>query len=128
MFFLSVSLQVIENGVIFFGMVTDEFSPHELSADDFPYSDTKPFVAPYWIENDLSQGGNVSYGVFTEDSTLLIEVSDFISQSESVEFSGTWMLVAYWINVPFFGSSDEDEVLVSFSNYDISRVVSRKVL
>jgi hypothetical protein len=111
MFFLSVSLQVIENGVIFFGMVTDEFSPHELSADDFPYSDTKPFVAPYWIENDLSQGGNVSYGVFTEDSTLLIEVSDFISQSESVEFSGTWMLVAYWINVPFFGSSDEDEVL-----------------
>jgi hypothetical protein len=105
------SLYVIENGVIFFGMVTDEFSPHELSADDFPYSDTKPFVAPYWIENDLSQGGNVSYGVFTEDSTLLIEVSDFISQSESVEFSGTWMLVAYWINVPFFGSSDEDEVL-----------------
>ncbi|CAI8026301.1 Deleted in malignant brain tumors 1 protein [Geodia barretti] len=105
------TLYVIENGVIFFGMVTDEFSPHELSADDFPYSDTKPFVAPYWIENDLSQGGNVSYGVFTEDSTLLIEVSDFISQSESVEFSGTWMLVAYWINVPFFGSSDEDEVL-----------------
>lgn len=94
-------------------MVNDEFSPYEFSAVSVQYPDTKPFVAPYWIDNDLSVGGNVSYGVFTGESALLDEVSNFISISESIEFSGTWMLVAYWIDVPFFGSSDED-IAVSF--------------
>ena len=106
-------------------MVNDEFSPYELSAVDLQYPDTRPFVAPYWIENDLSQGGNVSYGVFTGVSAPLVEVSNFISQSEGVQFSGTWMLVAHWIMVPFFGSIYEDEITVSVFVTESSRHINK---
>ena len=88
------------------------FSPHEFSAVGVQYPDTKPFVAPYWIDNNLSSGGTVSYGVFTGDSTLLDEVSNFISISENIQFSGVWMLVAYWNDIPLFGFGSD--VAVSF--------------
>ena len=80
------------------------------------YPDTEPFVAPYWIENDLSEGGNISYNNLTGDSELLFQVSNFISRSEDVEFCGTWMLVAHWINIPLYGSDEEDAVSETFGH------------
>ena len=58
------------------------------------------FVAPYWIDNDPSVQGNVSYEVHAQDSTSLEDVNAFISRNLSIEFSGVWMLVAFWQNVP----------------------------
>ena len=73
-------------------------------------SGTTSFTTPYWVDNDPSQGGSVSYEVHTGSSPLLSQVSDYISSSQSVEFSGTWMLVAYWLNVPEFGSDKVSQV------------------
>ena len=58
------------------------------------------FVAPYWIDNDPSIQGSVSYEVHAQGSTSLEDVNAFISRNLSIEFSGVWMLVAFWQNVP----------------------------
>ena len=58
------------------------------------------FVAPYWIDNDPSIQGNVSYGVHVQGSSSLQLVSDFISRDQEIEFSGLWMLVAFWQDLP----------------------------
>ena len=60
------------------------------------------FIAPYWVDNDPSMGGSVSYEVHSGTNSLLNQVSNGISRIEGVEFSGTWMLVAYWLDVPLF--------------------------
>ena len=58
------------------------------------------FVAPYWIDNDPSIEGNVSYSVVVRDNELLQTVSNYIAQSQRISFNGTWMLIAYWLDVP----------------------------
>ena len=100
-------LQVITNGVIFFGMAItqfglSEFSSVETDLDMF----VPPFVAPYWIDSDLSEKGSVAYEVIAGTSDRLTQVSNFISRSENVDFSGTWMLIAEWIDVTLFGFGD----------------------
>ena len=95
----------MEDGIIIFGQPSENLTPNKLSAVSADHLGTNPFVAPYWIENDLSVGGDVSYAVFSGNSTTLIQVSNFISSHEGVNFSGTWMLVAKWDSVPLFGSS-----------------------
>ena len=103
-------LQVISNGVIFFDMAIEGFFPSEdtnFARIHEEYPDITPFLAPYWIDNDPSVAGLVSYEVFTGDSTQLNEVSEFISQSQCVQFTGTWMLVAEWDDVPPFSTDNE---------------------
>jgi hypothetical protein len=104
------NLFVISNGVIFFDMAIEGFFPTEVTNfarihEEYP--DITPFLAPYWIDNDPSVAGLVSYEVFTGDSTQLNEVSEFISQSQCVQFTGTWMLVAEWDDVPPFSTDNE---------------------
>ena len=60
------------------------------------------FVAPYWIDNDPSAGGSVSYAVFSGSSPILQYVSEIISRNQSIDFRGVWMLVAFWSKVPEF--------------------------
>ena len=105
--FLS-ALQIIENGVIFFGMKTDDFSPTEFtSVDEEHLGGVNPFVTPYWIDNDVSQGGSIQYDEFTSGTETLLEINEFISLSEDVEFCGRWMLVTQWNDVSLFGSLDD---------------------
>ena len=61
---------------------------------------SSPFIAPYWFDNDPSSQGNVSYEIHSGSSFLLTQVSEYISNRERVQFSGTWMVVAYWLDVP----------------------------
>ena len=60
------------------------------------------FLAPYWMDNDPSAGGSVSYAIFSdlEGSSILQNVSNFISRNQSTTFNGVWMLVAFWSKVP----------------------------
>ena len=57
------------------------------------------FVAPYWIDNDPFVQGNVTYEVFTDNSSLK-NVSEYISRDQSIDFTGVWMLAAIWYDVP----------------------------
>ena len=59
-----------------------------------------PFIAPYWFDNDPSSHGNVSYEIHSISSLLLTQVSEYISNRESTQFTGNWMVVAYWLDVP----------------------------
>ena len=61
---------------------------------------TTAFVAPYWIDNDPSVQGSVTYQVFTQGNLSLELVSDYISRDRSIDFNGVWMLVAIWYDVP----------------------------
>ena len=85
------------NGLIYIDSPTGECCP--LDFTELP-SGATPFIAPYWIDGDPSVRGNVSYEVHTAGSPLLRNVSDYVSSSQSVRFSGTWMMVAYWWDVP----------------------------
>ena len=85
------------NGVIYIDSDAGECCPLEF---DFLPDGTTPFFAPYWIDNDPSVKGNVSYEVHTTGSPLINQVSDHISSSQSVQFNGTWMVVAFWWDVP----------------------------
>ena len=108
------TFQVGTNGIISFGL------PFYLSsAVLFPgsFSDvTNTYVvAPFWSDVDIRSVGEIFYEVHsTGDSTrsddLLASVSEFITNQTGNQFSGLWMLVAQWDEVPeysFFGVYDE---------------------
>ena len=85
------------NGIIYIGIHFGECCP--VSFNELPPG-TTPFIAPYWIDSDSSVRGNVSYEAHGTNSSLLQRVSDYISVSQNLSFSGTWMMVAYWWDVP----------------------------
>ena len=89
--------QVMTNGVIYLGAPMGECCPVPFAS--IP-SQATPFIAPYWIDNDPSMRGNVSYEIHAGNGPLLQLVNDHISSSQNVTFCGTWMMVAYWWDVP----------------------------
>ena len=60
-------------------------------------------VAPFWTDNEAAAGG-ISYEVHTNVTAggVLSKVSSFISAREGVEFSGRWMLLIDWREIPTF--------------------------
>ena len=66
-------------------------------------------VAPFASDTNIASGtGSVSYEVhnMTTSPGLLSKVNKYIQQSEQVRFSGTWMLVAEWKDVPQSGQTN----------------------
>lgn len=60
-------------------------------------------VAPFATDTSFINGdGEVSYEIHTlsSDSGFLSEVNKFLHQRGRNQFSGTWMLVANWKNIP----------------------------
>ena len=65
----------------------------------FPGSNNDYIVAPFWADNDITHEGQISYESH-QGTDLLTHVSFFIRQLLQTDFSGTWMLVAEWEDVP----------------------------
>ena len=61
-------------------------------------------VAPFWADHDIRPEGEISYEVHNTSTSLMSTVSNFIRKTQQNEFSGTWMLVAEWSNVPQYES------------------------
>ena len=97
--------QVHENGLIFFDDLTGVTAPQSINSIPFG---SASFVAPYWLDNDPSSGGIISYEVHTGSSPLLRQVSQLIANNQGSQFCGTWMLVADWLSVPVHGEQFED--------------------
>ena len=58
-------------------------------------------VAPFWVDIDTRRDvGNISYQVYSNESSLLDTVNTIISDEENINFIGHWMLVAEWNDVP----------------------------
>ena len=95
--------QVGTNGIISF---RDPFYFHAPQLFPGIFSDVigAYLVAPFWGDVDIRRAGNVLYEVMTEGASpeaadLIMEVSNFVSNQTSDDFSGTWMLVAMWDQV-----------------------------
>ena len=103
--------QVCTNGYISFGVAT----PSIFGVEMFDKFFLTPLVAPYLIDIDHSFGvGNISYEVHTVTTSkpLLSKVNSLIDEHMGSQFSGKWMLVAEWKNVPEYGVP----FIVSFSS------------
>ena len=86
------------NGLLYLDSSMGECCPLDFS--QIPSGST-PFIAPFWVDSDPSVRGNVSYEVHPSPCSPLVQlVSDYISVSEGVDFCGTWMMVAYWWDMP----------------------------
>ena len=59
-------------------------------------------MAPFWANIDTRTAGDILYEIHTDNSNpeLLHSVSRFIAKEKGVRFSGRWMLVTEWNNVP----------------------------
>ena len=92
------SLKVSTNGIISFGRPFSSHSPHLFPGTSF----YNYLVAPFWTDTDITEGvGEVSYLVYDKSqSESLSWVSTYISQQQQISFTGTWMLVAEWRDVP----------------------------
>ena len=98
-------MQVSGNGLLSFNRSTNFFSPVL-----FPNSTSYSYiVAPFWADHDPRPAGQISYAVYSTNSEVLSTVSRFIRQQTGTNFEGSWMLLAYWDNVPEY-QSDADKV------------------
>ena len=93
-------LQVGTNGYFSFGISQTVYSPSLFSSTSTP----NYLVAPFWADIDTTIHGSISYEVHntsagSSSTALLNRVSTFISNQQSTQFSGTWMLVASWNQV-----------------------------
>lgn len=97
-----VYLQVGTNGLISFGRSYEESNP-EVFPSTNPDTFWRYLVAPFWADLSSTNGGNVSYAIYTyENSSSLLNNVNQLIQTETSDggFVGTWMLVGYWENLP----------------------------
>lgn len=101
------------NGVISFRSGWTLYSP-ELFPSRNPTIRESLAVAPFWSDVDIRQQGKIYYKVYTGQnpraSRLLSAVSAFIALKlpEAEDFSGVWMLVVEWNEVPPFNGEDNE--------------------
>ena len=86
-----------------------------ISTSTSPFSSTSAqnyVIAPFWSDIDISRGyGNIKYQSYyynfdgSTARSLLNQVSTFINGQLDTSFSGTWMLVAEWDQVPEYSES-----------------------
>ena len=68
-------------------------------------------VAPYWADNDIRRGGSVLYETFmrgrsTNDNIVLDNINRYLRVNNRTEdFTGIFMILAKWQNVPPLQSS-----------------------
>ena len=115
------------NGIIYIDSPVGELHPKPFMC--LPPR-TTPIIAPYWIDNDPSVGGNVSYEVHTTGSPLLRNVSDYISSNQHVRFTGTWMMVAYWWDVPelFLNNTVRQSTCMKLHIHKVGFVINRHIV
>ena len=123
--------QVGTNGIISFGAA---FNDH----NTVPFPGTTAIVtgsflvAPFWSDVDIEQDGQILYEVHNStNSDLLDQVSSAINNNtDAIDFSGTWMLVARWDNVSPYPAGTGSQFLIDLYNSIFNDVnnVSHSVL
>ncbi|XP_076091897.1 protein mesh-like [Mytilus galloprovincialis] len=96
------SLIVNTNGVISFLGTMSTYTP-----SPFPLASKRRLIAPYWADTDTREGGDVWYREST-NLTLLGKASKEIHDNfpEQFNFHASWMFIATWDNVAFFGADE----------------------
>ena len=78
----------------------------QYTPDAFPLGDNRRLLAPFWADVDTRNGGDVFYRETTDPNLLQQATNDvtatFVDQRT---FKATWLLIATWYKVAFFGAS-----------------------
>lgn len=71
----------------------------------FPLASNRRLIAPYWTDVDTRNGGAVWYRE-TTNATILQKASDDIHTvfPEQFNFQASWMFIATWSDVAFYGA------------------------
>lgn len=95
------SLQVNNNGLVSFLREVSQFTPVA-----FPIAGDRRVVAPFWADVDNRRAGTVFYRE-SKDPSILQRATDDIRGyfPEFPEFATTWVLIATWHEVTFFGGN-----------------------
>jgi hypothetical protein len=119
--FTHPSAYVASNGHISFRTAYTHFN-----AELFPTTNPSIYwdfvLAPFWSDVDLRVAGNASWEIHTtaESQDLINDVSIFIQENTaSSDFSGSWMMIAYWEDVhPFpHGAGSTTEYALSTNTF-----------
>lgn len=100
------SLYVNINGAISFVTAVGQYTPAA-----FPLNDQRPMIAPFWGDVDTRNGGTISYRQTTDNLLLLRAYGDIQRQgclhlaARSHLFFPTWIFIATWDRVAFYGAS-----------------------
>lgn len=78
----------------------------QYTPDAFPLGDNRSLVAPFWADVDTRNGGDVFYRE-TTDPNLLQQATNDVTATfvDQTTFKATWLLIATWYKVAFFGAS-----------------------
>lgn len=91
------------NGVISFLQGVSTYTP-----DPFPIANDARMIAPFWADIDTSQGGTVWYRESISEE-LLDRTTDEVRAyfPDFFKFRASWVFIATWDHVAFFGCSNE---------------------
>ncbi|XP_060049584.1 sushi, nidogen and EGF-like domain-containing protein 1 isoform X2 [Erinaceus europaeus] len=99
-------LYVNNNGIVSFLKEVSQFTPAA-----FPIAKDRCVVAAFWADVDNRRAGDVFYREAVDPSTLSRASSDVRRYfPELPDFSATWVFVATWYRVTFFGGSSSSPV------------------
>uniref|UniRef100_A0A7N6BGB5 Sushi, nidogen and EGF-like domains 1 n=1 Tax=Anabas testudineus TaxID=64144 RepID=A0A7N6BGB5_ANATE len=94
-------LYVNNNGLVSFLREVSQFTPVA-----FPIAGDRRVVAPFWADVDNRRAGSVFYRESQESSILSRASGDVMTHfSEFPNFNATWVLIATWHQVTFFGGN-----------------------
>ena len=92
-------LQIGTNGVISFQQPFTHPVPY-IFPSELTFISSAFLLAPFWSDVDISIYGSIFYEVHSgANSSLISQVSSFISNHTGNDFIGTWMLVVQWDQV-----------------------------
>ncbi|EGV95322.1 Sushi, nidogen and EGF-like domain-containing protein 1 [Cricetulus griseus] len=98
--------QVNNNGIISFLKEVSQFTPVA-----FPIAKDRCVVAAFWADVDNRRAGDVYYREATDPAMLQRATEDIRRYfPELPDFSATWVFVATWYRVTFFGGSSSSPV------------------
>ncbi|KAK1336807.1 hypothetical protein QTO34_002842 [Cnephaeus nilssonii] len=97
---------VNNNGIISFLKEVSQFTPVA-----FPIAKDRCVVAAFWADVDNRRAGDVYYREATDPAVLRRATEDVRrSFPELPDFSATWVFIATWYRVTFFGGSSSSPV------------------
>ncbi|XP_073928346.1 sushi, nidogen and EGF-like domain-containing protein 1 isoform X10 [Castor canadensis] len=100
------ALYVNNNGIVSFLKEVSQFTPVA-----FPIANDRCVVAAFWADVDNRRAGDVYYREATDLATLHRATEDIRRYfPELPDFSATWVFVATWYRVTFFGGSSSSPI------------------
>lgn len=76
----------------------------------FPLVSRRRLIAPYWADIDTRNGGDIWYRESTKAAMLQKESEEIRDLfPEYFNFQATWMFIATWDNVAFYGATNSTQ-------------------